>query len=96
MAARKGKAVEIDGIKLDVLVDTADDYELVEQMAVMSDDQATGNEKLAATVRTYRLLLGDDYRRVKDELRAKNSGRLPLKAMSDFIAKVVEAAGAKN
>lgn len=96
MAARKGKAVEIDGIKLDVLVDTADDYELVEQMAVMSDDQATGNEKLAATVRTYRLLLGDDYRRVKDELRAKNGGRLPLKAMSDFIAKVFEAAGAKN
>lgn len=96
MAARKGKAVEVDGIKLDVLVDTADDYELVEQMAVMSDDQATGNEKLAATVRIYRLLLGADYRRVKDELREKNGGRLPLKAMSDFISKVVEAAGAKN
>ena len=96
MAARKGKAVEVDGIKLTVAIDTADDYDIVEQMAVMADEQSTSNEKLSATVRIYKLLLGDDYRRVKDELRAKNGGRLPLKAMSDFIAKVFEAAGSKN
>ena len=96
MAARKGKAVEIDGIKLTVAIDTADDFEIVEQMAVMADEQSTSNEKLSATVRIYKILLGDDYRRVKDELRAKNGGLLPLKAMSDFIAKVFKAAGAKN
>ena len=96
MAARKGKAVEIDGIKLTVAIDTADDFEIVEQMAVMADEQSTSNEKLSATVRIYKILLGDDYRRVKDERRAKNGGLLPLKAMSDFIAKVFKAAGAKN
>ena len=96
MAARKGKAVEVDGIKLTVAIDTADDYDIVEQMAVMADEQSTSNEKLSATVRIYKLLLGDDYRRVKDELRAKNGGRPPLKAMSDFTAKGFEAAGSKN
>ena len=96
MAARKGKAVEADGIKLTVAIDPADDYDILAPLAVMADEQSTSNEKLSATVRIYKLLLGDDYRRVKDELRAKNGGRLPLKAMSDFIAKVFEAVGSKN
>lgn len=85
--------VEVDGISLAVAVDLADDYEITEQMVAAADPHATLVEKNAATVRLYRAILGDDYGRVKDELRARNGGSLPNGVMVDFMSKVISSVG---
>lgn len=99
MAKKKetGTTVTVSGITVDVLMDAADDFELVEQIAVNADPDSTAAEKISAMVRVYKAIFGRDYRRVKDELRRKNGGRLPIAVMSDFAATVMnEAARLKN
>lgn len=93
----KGTTVTIDGIEVTVLMDAADDFEVVEQVAVNADPDSTAGERISALVRVYKALFGRDYKRVKDELRAKNGGRLPVKVMTDFAARVMdEFAALKN
>lgn len=99
MAKKKetGTTVTVSGITVDVLMDAADDFELVEQIAVNADPDSTAAEKISAMVRVYKAIFGRDYKRVKDELRRKNGGRLPIAIMSDFAATVMnEAARLKN
>lgn len=98
MAARKKTATAtVQGITVNLDFDLADDFEVVEQGAIASDPDSTDAEKLAATLRVYRLIFGADYRRVKDELRAKNGGRLSTQDMVGFVAEVLEkAAELKN
>lgn len=97
MRRRNGTTVEVDGISVTVDVDIADDYEVTEQAAIANDPYATAAERMSSTIRVYKLLLGKDYRRVKDELREKNGGKLPTEKMVSFIAEVIAKVGeAKN
>lgn len=98
MAARKKTATAtVQGITVNLDFDLADDFEVVEQGAIAADTDSTDAEKLAATLRVYRLIFGADYRRVKDELRAKNDGRLSTQDMISFVSEVLsKAAELKN
>ena len=94
---KKGTTVTVDGITVTVSLDMATDFEVVEQAAIAADPYATSNEKTASTIRVYKLLLGDDYQRVKNELREQNGGSLPTEKMIEFIGGVIsKVAEAKN
>ena len=96
-SAKKGVAVTVSGITVEVLMDAADDFEVVEQIAVNADPDSTAAERISAMVRVYKAIFGKDYKRVKDELRRKNGGRLPVAVMSDFATTVMnEVAKLKN
>lgn len=96
-SAEKGVTVTVSGITVDVLMDAADDFEVVEQIAVNADPDSTAAEKIGAMVRVYKAVFSKDYKRVKDELRRKNGGRLPVAVMSDFATTVMnEVAKLKN
>ena len=53
MAKDKGTKVTVDGIEVSVNVDTANDFEIVEQSAIANDPYATGGETLSATIRVF-------------------------------------------
>lgn len=93
MENAKPKTVEVDGIAVTVALDVMDDYELTEQLVINADPAATQAERLAALVRSYRVLFGADYGRVKDELRARNGGALPNSAMVGFANAVMAKVG---
>ncbi|HJA28466.1 MAG TPA: hypothetical protein IAA15_02685 [Candidatus Olsenella pullicola] len=97
MAGAKGSAVEVDGIEVTVVVDPADDYELIECACVSSDPGAGVEERNRAYFRRNHILLGDGYDRVMGELRAANGGRLPRDVVASFMSRVVAGvAEAKN
>lgn len=89
-------ALVVDGIEVNVAAEDFDDFEITECMAALSDPHAEDGERLTATVRMFRLVFKGDYRRIKDELRAKHGGRLSNECMGDFLNRVIEAAKAKN
>lgn len=105
MAARMGggspKAAQdevrplvVDGIDVSAARARVDDWEFLESMADLVASE--GVASLSATVRYMRELFGDDYARVKAELRERNGGRLTVDDMNGFAMAVIEAAGAKN
>ncbi len=84
--AKTIKTVEIDGFELDIDVSVFADFEFLESLA----DVANGEP--ANVIRPFRMLFaGDTYQKVKDHLRDED-GRVPVKAMSAFLSKVVKAA----
>jgi hypothetical protein len=84
--AKTIKTVEIDGFELDIDVSVFADFEFLESLA----DVANGEP--ANVIRPFRMLFaGDTYQKVKDHLRDED-GRVPVKAMSTFLSKVVKAA----
>lgn len=84
--AKKIKTVEIDGFELDIDVSVFADFEFLESLA----DVANGEP--ANVIRPFRMLFaGDTYQKVKDHLRDED-GRVPVKAISAFLSKVVKAA----
>lgn len=84
--AKNIKTVEIDGFELDIDVSVFADFEFLESLA----DVANGEP--ANVIRPFRMLFaGDTYQKVKDHLRDED-GRVPVKAMSAFLSKVVKAA----
>ena len=87
MATRKGRkwTVEVEGIKVSGSVDPRDDYELTELMVTRISPTATQAEKSAETIASYRLILGDEYGHVKDELRKKHGGSLTNTDMIAFM-----------
>lgn len=92
-----GTKVTVSGITVDVQMDAADDFELVEQIAINADPDSTAAEKISAMVRVYKAVFGKDYNRVKDELRRKNGGKLPVAVMGNFATTVMnEVAKLKN
>lgn len=89
--------VTVRGIEVTINPAATDDIEFVELIAANADPSATAAERLSAMVGVFKVLFGDDYRRVKTELRAKNGGTLPVNVMSDFATTVMnEAAQLKN
>lgn len=84
--AKNIKMIEIDGFSIDIDTAVFDDFEFLESLA----DVANGEP--ANVIRPFRLLFaGGNYKKVKDHLRDED-GRVPVKAMSAFLAKVVKAA----
>lgn len=84
--AKNIKTVEINGFELDIDVSVFADFEFLESLA----DVANGEP--ANVIRPFRMLFaGDTYQKVKDHLRDED-GRVPVKAMSAFLSKVVKAA----
>ena len=95
--AAAGRAVEVDGIRLTVLPDLDDDYELAECSYTATDPSATVEERTRARMRMYRVILGEDFQRVMDELRTRNGGKLHGTVVIDFVTRVIKASrAAKN
>lgn len=96
MAAKRTKAVEVDGITVKVDPERLEDYELVEAIAEASSDEGDDMSRLAASVRMFKLILGDCYGDVKTQLREKRGGKLSVQDMVEFSVAVLNGAGAKN
>lgn len=94
--AKSDKPTIVDGIKVDVTAESFDDFEVTECLADLVDESADDAARLAATVRIYRLVFGDDLPRVKSELRERHDGRLTNETMGAFLTSCMEAAKAKN
>lgn len=96
------KTIVVDGIEFQADPDLINDWDFMESLAeVMAQQEAldpsgdaadpvaagkamTGMNNLAT------MLFGRDYSRIKNELRAKNDGRLPIEVMVKFIMRTVE------
>lgn len=89
--AAKGRTVTVDGITVTVAIDPSDDWEFATASLVLSDPDATPLERSNAVMTQVRLLLGDDYKRVMDELREARGGRLPVADVTSFANRVLEA-----
>ena len=89
--AARGRAVTVDGITVTVAIDPKDDWEFATASLVLSDPDATPLEKSNAVMKQVKLLLGDDYGRVMDELRAARGGKLPIADVTSFANRVLEA-----
>lgn len=96
--AAKGRTVTVDGITVTVAIDPRDDWEFATASLVIADPDATQLERSNAVMTQVRLLLGDDYKRVMDELREARGGRLPIADVTSFANRVMaaEAGDAKN
>lgn len=88
--------VEVDGIKVELSADTLDDMDVIECIADCNDPELDGIGQMRAVVRLLRTVFGDDYGRIKDELRERGGGRLTVEAVSEFFNRACELAGAKN
>lgn len=87
---QKNGAVTVNGVTVTVPAERATDWDVVEGVAVMQASESSEADKVIASVSVLRRLLGDDYERVKSELRAANEGRLTAQDMGEFIQKVFE------
>lgn len=96
--AAKGRTVTVDGITVTVAIDPSDDWEFATASLVIADPDATPLERSNAVMRQVKLLLGDDYKRVMDELREARGGRLPIADVTSFANRVMaaEEGDAKN
>lgn len=88
--------VEVDGLEVEMDRSVFEDIDFAECMAVSGDEGADGAERLAASVKLMKMALGDEYGRVKRELRERNGGTLTSSQMTSFVVSAIEAAGAKN
>lgn len=67
------KRVTVDGIEVRIDPEKMADIEIVEAVVEANDDQASEIDRLAATVRLFKLVYGgEQYARIKDALRAKS------------------------
>lgn len=94
--AKSEKPTVVDGIEVEVTAESFDDFEITECIADLYDEDSTDGERTAATVKMYRLVFGDDFPRIKRELRAKHGGKLSNEVMGAFMASAIEAVNAKN
>lgn len=93
----KDTTVEVDGISVTVALDPANDYEIIACSTVLNDPSRSVEEQNRAFVRRVELILGDDYRRVLDELRAAHDGKVEPATLAAFVRDVTtKVAEAKN
>ena len=79
-----GHIVKIEGMRLTVLNEALDDFELLDDLAKMQDGESA---RLASVAHR---LFGDDFKKVMDGLRGEN-GRVSLEAASGFISELLAA-----
>lgn len=86
----------VDGIKVDLTVESVDDYEITEALVDMSDEALGEQERARATVAMARLLFGADWTRIKRELRERHDGKLTNETVGEFIKTTFETLNRKN
>lgn len=96
MAKSTTKSIEVEGIQFALDVAGLDDFEIVEAIADATDEDLDDTAKLRAAVKLFRLTFGDEYSRVKEELRAAHDGALTTQTMMDFFTATLDAVNAKN
>lgn len=93
--SKKTAAVVVQGITLDTARDElearASDWDVIEGLALVEDPTIPDEDKLVPLVRVTRTMLGDDYERVRRELRTANDGKLDVEMMSQFVRSTFEA-----
>lgn len=97
-AEKLQKVIEVRGIKVEgVTQDALDDFDVLEALAALQDEDAEDSKRLVAMAALGPLVLGGkQWARVKRELREANGGRLTVRDGVEFINGVLEAAGSKN
>ena len=86
----------VDGIELDVTADALDDFDVLECLAVMVDDDSSDKERMVAVPKLFRLVFGNDWKRIKNELRAQHDGRLTNATVMEFFNSLTTGLQAKN
>lgn len=86
----------VDGIELDVTADALDDFDVLECLAVMVDDDSSDKERMVAVPKLFRLVFGGDWQRIKKELRAQHDGRLTNATVMEFFNSLTTGLQAKN
>ena len=81
--------VKVDGVEVSISKARLEDIETIE---AMSDIQAGD---ALAIIPLFRKLFGDDYTRIKTELKGDNE-TLSIEKMSEWFGAVLEELGAKN
>ena len=94
--ARRSEPVVVDGIEVSVSGESINDIDVIEAIADCNDQSAGDIDRMCAAVRLLRLVFGEDYARIKGELRKKRGGRLTPADMTSFFNAVCEAIGSKN
>ena len=97
-AEKLGKSFTVRGIAIEgVTPETADDFELLEIIAVLSDPEADDGERVRAMAQYGPAVFGKaQWKRIKPELRAQNDGRLTSETVMGFIDEVLGVLNAKN
>lgn len=86
----------VNGIEVNVTKADLDDFDVVECLSVMMDEEASDRQRMVAIPKLLKLVFKSDWQRVKDELRAQNGGRLPNDAVMGFLNSCIEQLNAKN
>lgn len=81
-----GKQVTVEGIDVRVPDEALDDFEILDDIRGVQD-----SNDVSRMPSLLRRLVGDDYRRILDELRDKTTGRVGAAKASEFIFAVFEA-----
>ena len=97
-AEKLGASVDINGIAVEgVTPESLDDFEILEMIAVMSDQYAEEGEKLRAITGFGPAVFGArEWRRIKAALREQNDGRLTNETVMEFIGATMNVLQAKN
>lgn len=96
MADKNPNTIEVQGITITINPQILEDWEVVECMGDVNDPTLDDAAHLSATTRVMRLILGEDYQRIKKELREKNKGVLNIETMTNFLTETLEVLQAKN
>mgnify|MGYP000472958969 CR=1 FL=1 len=83
------KEIEVDGVKVAIPLERLNDIETLEAVTDIQD----GNPM--AIVPMLRRILGDDYGRIKNELKG-DAETLSIDRMAEWFTAVMEALGTKN
>lgn len=81
-----GRRAIVDGVTIEIPDEAFNDFEILDDFrgAVQNNDATMFPSLL-------RRLVGDDYRRILNELRDPVTGRVPLQAGIDFVNHIFEA-----
>lgn len=97
-AEKLQKVIDVRGIEVEgVTQDTLDDFDIMESLATMQDEEADNSARLVAMAALGPLMFGKrQWSRIKGELREANGGKLTVKDGLEFINDVLKAADSKN
>lgn len=86
----------IDGIEVNVTAKDLDDFEVLECLAVMMDEETADRDRMVTIPKLFRLVFKSDWPRVKRELREQHDGRLTSEMVMDFFTHLTNELNAKN
>lgn len=97
-AEKLGKLIVVQGIEIEgVTAETLNDFEFLEALAVMADPEVSDMAIIRALSSIGPVLFGaQQWKRVKQELRDANGGRLTGECVISFVNDTMAALNAKN